>query len=47
MVQPIINAINWFLGFYTSLPFSIGAFVGLVVVLWLIASVVLIIQHSR
>lgn len=47
MVQPIINAINWFLGFHNSMPFSIGAFIGLVIVLWLISSVVLIIQHSR
>lgn len=47
MIQPLISAINWFLGFWGSLPFAIGAFVGLVIVLWLIASVVLIIQHVR
>ena len=47
MIQPLINAINWFLGFFVSMPFALGAFVGLVVVLWLVAAVVLIIQHSR
>lgn len=47
MVQPILQAINWFLGFYAACPLPIQAILGLCFVLFLISAVVLIIQHSR
>lgn len=47
MVQPILNAINWFLGFYAALPFAVQAFLGLSFVLFALSAVLLIVQHSR
>lgn len=47
MIQPLLAAINWFLGFFAALPLPIQAFLGLAFVLFALSAVLLIIQHSR
>lgn len=40
MLNPIDNAINWFLGLFSCLPFSIQAFIGLNVLLFVFVVIV-------
>lgn len=47
MIQPIREAINWFLGFYLALPFSFQAFIGIVVVLFGVAVIIKLLFHVR
>lgn len=47
MIQPLLNAINWFLAFFLAMPFAIQAFFGLTFVMFALAAVLKIISHSR
>lgn len=44
MIQPIVPAINWFLGVLSCIPFSIRAFIGLVGALFILTAIVSIIR---
>lgn len=40
MIQPIVPAINWFLGLFNCLPFSVRAFIGLAGALFILTAIV-------
>ena len=47
MVQPIENAINWFLGFFNAMPISVRNFMGLTFALFGIAVLIKLLYHAR
>lgn len=47
MIQPLLAAINWFLGFHATLPFPIQAIIGYVSVIFGLSALLLIIQHCK
>lgn len=47
MIQPLIGAIDAWLGFYTSLPFPIIALVNLAIGLFIASRLIVIVWHSR
>lgn len=47
MIQPIENAINWFLGFTNVLPVSVRNFIGLVCVIFAVAVLIKLLFHMR
>lgn len=47
MINPIVNATNWFLGVWSCLPFSIRAFAGLAIAIFGISALLNILQNVR
>lgn len=47
MIDPLVNAANFFVGFYQMIPFPIRALVGLALGLFLIRAIISILWTTR
>lgn len=47
MIQPILSAINAWLGLYSELPFAITALIGLAGILFLLSRILVITFNAR